>query len=859
MKPAHASRTYLASTASSRANSRSRPGSPIPPSHAAAGAGPVGSRGASAGSALAGSRLGSRSSNAAPPQPAASRGSEVDSSVALDTASGRQTPYPLHLRGAGAITADDVLALEGGGSGLAPQPSGALARGSDDDYAVAASPNDGLRGVDALSPVYGSRVASRRASAREHESSDDDHEVDENGANAGRRVAAQPTAVAVDSRSHAARSQPAAALAAPQKPRSHSGRAPPVAVAAGDETRGEEDASPRPRASVRSLDAADTSGGDFEDDAFDVERRRFQPTRRVEEDDDVDQAGRQAAQPSRGRELGASAHPSSGAPRGGGNGGAKAGAQSGSAWSSRNGTPSPAPFTAVPAAALSAQRRVGAGQASHANAPRPQQPQQQQYGAFPDAAPQGARARAAHTTAATAAADDARSVSAPFARAPAASRAAQSAASAAGGDAAAHSRAQHPRGLTRDSDSPSPEPDAAQPDTDADLAVALKDVDHGAAGIVAMAQALAKSQHHHLRRLARQQLAQKRRHDDALAQLAAASEEALARAREQGDERAAASASVADALRTNVRELTATANSLRGERDAARAATEAARAAIDEAQRLQRAAEQRESDAQSAADAAERAALELTDALTREQSRNRELQRQLMAYMTAAPAPSSSQLATARQSEASAANSRPALASVVNSQPGSAQATGACAPQPAAAASAPSSGTSRPRVFVLTGFEKDARDRITADIRALGGTVVACEPDAPLPPAVTHVVATTHTPKTMCGMLASPSGRVWVVPPAYVQRSAKVRAWGDEAAAGGVPSEPERWRRLFPVVVVPRAGERDGGADEVCRLLSAHGFTLVEDSPSMPSATRAAKRLEQLYHQMRPPFLDATA
>ncbi|PAA85277.1 hypothetical protein BOX15_Mlig030250g4, partial [Macrostomum lignano] len=153
-----------------------------------------------------------------------------------------------------------------------------------------------------------------------------------------------------------------------------------------------------------------------------------------------------------------------------------------------------------------------------------------------------------------------------------------------------------------------------------------------------------------------------------------------------------------------------------------------------------------------------------------------------------------------------------------------------------------------PRLFQITGFSAQDRDRLVSQIRGLGGSLVSVESEDP-----SHLV---------CGRLLRnekllrcvAAGR-WVLRPAYVEASAKAGRWLPEepyewGGGGGGAESADAETRLLAAACSrwrQRGGRafRDWRAALLCppdklasfrRLLEAGGGRVVADGPPYPAA-----------------------
>jgi hypothetical protein len=154
--------------------------------------------------------------------------------------------------------------------------------------------------------------------------------------------------------------------------------------------------------------------------------------------------------------------------------------------------------------------------------------------------------------------------------------------------------------------------------------------------------------------------------------------------------------------------------------------------------------------------------------------------------------------------------------------------------------------------FVLTGFRSAERLELEALIRQLGGTVVACAADKPLPAAVTHIVCGSLTPKAIAGLLKQ--GTV-VCPAEYVRQCTAKGEWLSPTLVRAIVGDGEEWLAAYPAVTAAAAGERDAGTQEVCSVLEASGIRILPPGTRSDDGLLQVPPLVAMLNEMKPAFL----
>lgn len=154
--------------------------------------------------------------------------------------------------------------------------------------------------------------------------------------------------------------------------------------------------------------------------------------------------------------------------------------------------------------------------------------------------------------------------------------------------------------------------------------------------------------------------------------------------------------------------------------------------------------------------------------------------------------------------------------------------------------------------FVITGFRAAERAVLEKQIAALGGDIVQCAADKPLPRNVTHVVCGSLTPKVIAGLLAED---VIVAPREFITKSTQAGEWLKPSAVRAIFGDGAAWRDTFPRVTAPAQDARDGGTQEVCSVLKSCGIDIVPVGTLMDDNVTPVPTLLTFLDDIKPAFL----
>jgi hypothetical protein len=154
--------------------------------------------------------------------------------------------------------------------------------------------------------------------------------------------------------------------------------------------------------------------------------------------------------------------------------------------------------------------------------------------------------------------------------------------------------------------------------------------------------------------------------------------------------------------------------------------------------------------------------------------------------------------------------------------------------------------------FVLTGFRTADRLDLEKQIRTLGGAIVSCPSNKPLPAHVTHVVCGSLTPKAIAGLMKS--GTV-ICPKEFVSQSAAKGSWVSASSVRSVVGDAEEWLDNFPAIAAAAPADRDPGTAEVCGVLEQCGMRVEGLGSRSDDGLVALPQLPALLNEMKPAFL----